>query len=209
MMPRMITCSVQASLLLCLLFLAGCATPVGVKMVSPCQAYQDAYANPLSAGVASDQAKYVLNRYYLLEKFDQDPAAAIADLHEKALHDDRRDILYALAETSYLYGSQLAKSSSSEDQRLAPDYFLLSALYAYYFLLEERSEPPPTAFDRRGRNAVDLYNFGLWQGLATGAERSVGAGGQRRVNFRSASYPFLLIPPVPLENGGFREIRAG
>ncbi len=170
MMPRMITRSVQASLFLCLLFLAGCATPVGVKMVSPIQAYRDVYANPLNAGVASDQTKYVLTRYHLLEKFEKDPVAAIAELHDKALRDDRRDILYALAEASYLYGIQLLKSLSSEERRLAPDYFLLSAFYAYYFLTEERSEPRPTAFDRRGRNAVDMYNFGLWQGFATGPE---------------------------------------
>ena len=62
MMPRMIVCSARALLLLCALLLAGCATPVGVTMVSPREAYQDAYANPLGAGVASDQAKYVLTQ---------------------------------------------------------------------------------------------------------------------------------------------------
>ncbi len=134
----------------------------------------------MGAGVASDQAKYVLNRYNLLQKFDDDPAAAIADLHEKALQDDRRDILYALAETSYLYAGQLAKSTEQKDQGLAPDYFLLSAVYAYYFFLEERSEPPPTVFDRRARNAVDLYNFGLWQGLATGVEGGLVLEGKTR-----------------------------
>jgi pimeloyl-ACP methyl ester carboxylesterase len=168
MMPRMIANSAGALLLFSLLLLNGCATPVGVNLVSPREAYQDAYANPLSAGVLSDQAKYVLNRYYLLQKFDSDPAAAIADLHDKALHDDRRDILYALAEASYLYGDQLTKSASMVEQRSAPDYFLLSTLYAYYFFLEERPEPRPTAFDRRARNALDLYNFGLWQALQTG-----------------------------------------
>jgi pimeloyl-ACP methyl ester carboxylesterase len=159
-----------AVLLFCLLFLSGCATPVGVRMVSPQQAYQDSNLNPLGAGVVSDQVKYVLNRYGLLQKFDHDPAAVIADLHEKALHDNRRDILYALAETSYLYADELAKSTSKEDQGLAPDYFLLSSLYAYFFSLEERPEPPPTAFDYRARNAVDIYKYGLWRGLATGEE---------------------------------------
>ena len=139
MMPRMIVCSTRAVLLLCALLLSGCATPVGVNMVSPREAYQDAYANPLNAGVLSDQAKYVLNRYDLLKKFDSEPAAAIADLHEKALHDDRGDILYALAEGSYLYGSQLVDSYQEEEQKLAPDYFLLSALYSYYFVSGERS----------------------------------------------------------------------
>src|SRR5512137_855587 len=128
MRPRMMACSASAMLLLCLLFLSGCATPVGVNVVSPREAYHDAYANPLNAGVLSDQAKYVLNRYDLLKKFDSEPAAAIAVLHEKALHDDRGDILYTLAEGSYLYGSQLVDSYSVAEQQSAPDYFLLSAL---------------------------------------------------------------------------------
>jgi pimeloyl-ACP methyl ester carboxylesterase len=167
-------------LLFCILLLTGCATPVGVKVVSPREAYLDNNANPLNAGVVSEQAKYVLNRYFLLNKFGSDPAAAIADLHEKALHDDRRDILYALAETSYLYGSQLADSFDSDNNKLAPDYFLLSALYAYYFSLEERPEPPPSRFDHRSRTALDLYNYGLWQGLATGEDGRLALEGTTR-----------------------------
>lgn len=180
MMPRMLTCSTRALLLLCALLLAGCATPVGVHMVSPREAYQDANANPLSAGVLSDQAKYVLNRYNLLEEFARAPDAAIADLHRKALHDDRRDILYALSEMSYLYGDQLTKSARQENQRLAPDYFLLSALYAYYFAVAKRSDPPLTAFDHRFRTACDLYNFGLWRGLATGEGQGLVLEGKTR-----------------------------
>jgi len=154
-------------LLMSLLLMAGCATPVGVDKVSPRDAYLDAYANPLSAGKLSDQAKYVLNRYDLLNKYDSEPAATIAALHEKALHDDRGDILYTLAEGSYLYGSQLVDSYLEVEQKLAPDYFLLSALYSYYFVSGERSRQSLNIFDHRARAAVDMYNFGLWQGLAT------------------------------------------
>jgi pimeloyl-ACP methyl ester carboxylesterase len=168
MMPRIIVCSTRALLLLCVLLLAGCATPIGVNKASPRDAYRDARANPLNAGVLSDQAKYVLNRYDLLKKFDSEPAATIAVLHEKALHDDRGDILYALAEGSYLYGSQLVDRYQEEEQKLAPDYFLLSALYSYYFVSGERSRQSLNIFDHRARAAVDMYNFGLWQAFATG-----------------------------------------
>jgi pimeloyl-ACP methyl ester carboxylesterase len=164
----MIACSANAVLLFCLFFLSGCATPVGVNALSPREAYHDAYANPLNAGVLSDQAKYVLNRYDLLRKFDSEPAASIAVLHEKALHDDRGDILYTLAEGSYLYGSQLADSYQEEEQKRAPDYFLLSALYSFYFVSGERSRQSLNIFDHRVRAAVDMYNFGLWQAFATG-----------------------------------------
>ncbi|HEY5974379.1 MAG TPA: hypothetical protein VIU41_06505 [Geobacteraceae bacterium] len=169
----MIRISAGAVLLLCLVFLNGCATPVGVNKLSPRDAYKDAYANPLNAGVLSDQAKYVLNRYDLLDKFGKEPATTIAELHQKALRDDRGDILYALAEGSYLYGSQLADSYQEEEQKLAPDYFLLSALYSYYFVSGEQTRQQLNIFDHRARTAVDMYNFGLWQGFATGDDEGL------------------------------------
>jgi pimeloyl-ACP methyl ester carboxylesterase len=151
-----------------MILVSGCATPIGVKVVSPRQSYQDAYANPLNAGVLSDQAKSVLNRYDLLKKFDKEPAITLAELHQKALRDDRGDILYALAEGSYLYGSQLGDSIQGDRQKLAPDYFLLSALYSWYFVGGERAKQQLSIFDHRARAAIDMYNFGLWQGFATG-----------------------------------------
>jgi pimeloyl-ACP methyl ester carboxylesterase len=168
MMPGMIKNCAGALLLAGLLLLNGCATPVGVNVVSPREAYNDAYANPLNAGVLSDQVKYVLLRYDLLKQFDKEPAASIAALHQKALQDDRGDILYALAEGSYLYGSQLANSYQEEEKKQAPDYFLLSALYSFYFVTGERSRDRLNIFDHRARTAVDMYNFGLWQGFASG-----------------------------------------
>ena len=188
MMPRMIHFSAGAVLLVCLVFLSGCATPVGVNKVSPRESYQDTYANPLNAGALSDHSKYVLNRYDLLKKFDKEPAAVIAVLHEKALRDDRGDILYTLAEGSYLYGSQLVDSYRDEKQKLAPDYFLLSALYSFYFVKEARSSQRLNIFDHRARTAVDIYNFGMWQGFATGdTEGLVLKAGERKLPIGSIS----------------------
>lgn len=167
-MTRLIRCCAGAIVLACLLVVAGCATPVGVNKVSPREAYQLAYANPLGAGVLSDQARFVLHRYNLLQKYENEPTAAIAQLHQKALHDNRGDILYALAEVCYLYGGQLAGSYDSKKQAAAPDYFLLSTLYSFYFVSRERTRQTLNIFDHRARNAVDMFNYGLWQGLATG-----------------------------------------
>ena len=173
MMSQMIRVSAGSVLLVCLVFLSGCATPIGVNKVSPQQSYQDAYANPLNAGVLSDQAKFVLNRYDLLKEFDKEPAETMAILHEKALHDERGDILYALAEGSYLYGSKLARSILVEEQKLAPDYFLLSSLYSVYFVREERAGQRLNIFDHRVRAAIDMYNFGLWQAFETGKTKGL------------------------------------
>jgi pimeloyl-ACP methyl ester carboxylesterase len=188
MMSRVTHFSAGVVLLVWLVFLAGCATPVGVNKVSPRESYQDTYANPLNAGVLSDPSKYVLDRYDLLEKFDKEPAAVIAVLHEKALYDDRGDILYTLAECSYLYGSQLGDSYQEKEQKLAPDYFLLSVLYSVYFVKRERSSQRLNIFDRRARAAVDIYNFGMWQGFATGdTEGLVLEAGARKLPVGSIS----------------------
>lgn len=181
-MSRITHFSASAVLLVWLVVLSGCATPVGVNKLSPRKSYQDVYANPLNAGVLSDPSKYVLDRYDLLKKFDKEPAAVIAVLNAKALHDDRGDILYTLAEGSYLYGSQLVDSSQEKEQKLAPDYFLLSALYSAYFVKRERASKRLNIFDHRARTAVDIYNFGMWQAFATGdTEGLVLEAGERKL----------------------------
>ena len=99
------------------LFVSACATPVGVRRVTPRAAYQDAQANPLGTGELSDETKVVLGRFDLQETFANDPENAIARLHEKALNDSRRDLRYALAEICYLYGGQLSRSFFSSSRK--------------------------------------------------------------------------------------------
>lgn len=137
--------------------LAGCATPIGVTRVTAEKSYQIATVNPLNQGVVSNSARAVLHRYNLRETFSTDPRGAIRFLHDTAIHDDRRDILFALAELSYLGGEKLQASSSPE----AADAFLQSAVYAYLYLLGDGAQPPPTAYDIRFREACDLYNRAL------------------------------------------------
>ena len=158
-----------SALLLALVMLAsGCATPVGVRNITPRTAYQDTFENPLSDRGVSDDTKVVLDRFDLQQQFKKSPAAVIENLHKKALSDGRRDILYALAEISYEQGEQLYKSFFSHNRDSASDYFLLSAVYAYLYILADMHEPPPSAFDQRFRTACDLYNFSLWRALSTG-----------------------------------------
>ena len=150
------------------ILLSGCATPIGIKQVSPRDSYRQLMTNPLTEGVASNATNIVLRRFNLVGEYEDDPAAVIAYLHDKALHDDRRDTLYALAELSYLYGERLEESVAVDKKALAPDYFLIASIYAYFFLLDDRGEPALNAFDIRARTAADLYNFALWRGMQTG-----------------------------------------
>jgi pimeloyl-ACP methyl ester carboxylesterase len=168
MMPKTKTPAAVALMLVWALAMSGCATPVGVRNITPRTAYQDTFENSLSDGGFSDSTKVVLARFDLQQTFKKNPAAVIEALHKKALSDGRRDMLYALAELCYEHGEQLHGSFFSGTRKRAPDYFLLSAVYAYLYILSDMREPPPSAFDQRFRAACDLYNFSLWRALSTG-----------------------------------------
>jgi len=93
-------------------------------------------------------------------------------------------LLFALAELSYVAGEHIRGSLKPWDPRDARDYYLGSAVYAYLFLFEDGNSAKPGAFDRRFRNACDLYNYGL--GWALTERRSTNAvaqlqGGRRRL----------------------------
>ena len=133
----------------------------------------------------------MLQRFDLQDAYAKNPARVISFLHDKALRDDRRDILYALAELSYLHAGKLKRKLDSPDRGDASDYYLLSSIYAYFFLLDERIETPPNAFDPRVRTACDLYNFGLWQGMTTGTGGTFDFAATRR------ALPIGSLPITP------------
>jgi hypothetical protein len=64
-----------------LLLTAGCATPVGVERVDASTAQHQLTANALTADELSPSARNVLRRWVLSERYDDDPAGAIAALH--------------------------------------------------------------------------------------------------------------------------------
>ncbi|MGB3211429.1 MAG: hypothetical protein WBB19_12050 [Desulforhopalus sp.] len=141
--------------------ITGCASPVGVNQISPEKSYQLQTINPLGSGMISNRATAVLHRYNLVESFDDAPLQTILDLYSISTTDDRRDLLYALSELSYLEGDRLESAMSSRDIERAPDLFLQAAVCAYYYLLWEGREPLPSAYDIRFREACDLYNRSL------------------------------------------------
>lgn len=150
--------------LLLLGILAGCATPLGVTRVPAQKSYRLSTSNPLNQGVVSNSAKAVLHRYNLVETFHDSPREAIQFLHDIAMRDDRRDILFALSEMNYLEGERLLANTAPDDPSPdAPGTFLLSAVYAYLYLLGDGREPPPSAYDIRFREACALYNRALWR----------------------------------------------
>lgn len=153
------------ALLLLFSLLAGCATPVGITRVSSRESYRLSTSNPLNEGEPSSATRVVLHRYNLISTSTDEPITTIRFLHETALVDERRDILFALAELSFLHGDRLLASNSWDDVAHAPDYYLLAAVYAYLYLLGDGTEPPPTAWDIQYREACDLYNRALAKGF--------------------------------------------
>lgn len=158
-------------MLILISLLSACATPIGVRKVGTEKAYQEINASALMGSEISPDTKIVLHRFDLLEQFDDDPADVISVIHEKAIHDRRRDLRFALAELCYYYGEELPKAGRliGNGRRIVPeDYFLMSAVYAYYYLFSIGGEDRPGHYDRRFRFACDLYNRALGKGLATG-----------------------------------------
>ncbi len=168
----------------------GCATPIGVKRVSPQEANRALTARVLTTGEPGAPAQEFLYRLNLSERYRDDPAATIAALHSGLGKNDEPDRLYALAELSFDYAQHGGDQS----------YYLASAAYAWAFLFP----PDPTlrrdCYDPRVRTAMDLYNRGVTSGLASGRRDQVD------LSARTVSLPYgplhLDIDPAGFTFGG-------
>jgi pimeloyl-ACP methyl ester carboxylesterase len=154
-----------------LLLTAGCETPVGVERLDAGAANRQLTANALTTDELSPSARNVLRRWVLSERFDDDPAGAIAALHGIAT-DGRgdEDEVITLAEMAYLYGKKTHQRP----------YYLAAAIYSYAFLFPENGFEPPSPYDPRLRLAADLYSLGIVHGF--------GSADEATVEFRSGSY---------------------
>ncbi|MBP1688477.1 MAG: hypothetical protein H6Q33_4620 [Deltaproteobacteria bacterium] len=140
-----------------LVFASGCTSPIGVKRVGEQPVYRQLTANVLSTGRPSPYAKQFLQRLSLAERYQKDPKGVLAELHAGLGGPDERDRLFALSELSFTY------AEGTHDR----PYFLAAALYAYAYLFPEFGGEPPVPYDPRLRLALDLYNRGIANGLAT------------------------------------------
>jgi hypothetical protein len=137
--------------------LAACSAPVRAVRVDRTVAQRDLTRSVVTTGELSWASRNVLLEQGSAETFDDHPEVAIAGLH-RAMVNARgdRDMLYALAELSFLYGQSAHK----------PGYELAAAIYAWAFLFPEH-QPPLSPFDPRFRSACDLYNWALTTAFAS------------------------------------------
>jgi pimeloyl-ACP methyl ester carboxylesterase len=172
----------------------ACATPVGVKRVDARAVHRSLTTNVLSHGKPSAPTAQTLHRLALYERFDDDPEAALAELHAGLPEAGAEGVLFALAELSFLHAEHSGKRP----------YYLAAALYAYAFLFPE-ADAVPDPFDPRLRLATDLYNRGITAGLTSGdgSEVILAAG--------VLSLPFgeldLQVDPSGFTWGGRRLVR--
>ena len=161
-----------------LLLTAGCETPVRVDRLDAVTAQHQLTANVLTTDELSPQARNVLRRWVLSERYDDDPAGAITALHTIAA-DGRgdEDEVITLAEMAYLYGERTHQRP----------YFLAAAIYSFAFLFPEKGFEPPSPYDPRLRLAADLYSLGITHGFASEDDATV--------EFKSGGYelPFGRI----------------
>ncbi|MGH7358918.1 MAG: esterase/lipase family protein, partial [Candidatus Rokuibacteriota bacterium] len=158
---------------LSLVLAAACATPVGVDPVSPQDFQRQETVNAISSGVPSAFSGQVLQRFNLRDRFEDDPGAALAELHRSLDTEDGENRIFALAELSYVHAEQSG----------ARPHYLAAAVYAYAFLFRG-AEAPSDPLDPRTRLAAEIYNRALTEGLTPpdGADVVI-APGERLVPF--------------------------
>ncbi len=137
--------------------LAACATPVGVRRVDAKRVHRELTANALSTDGPSEASSQLLNRLGLADRFEVDPGATLAALHAGLAPTGDADLVFALAELSFLHGEK----TGHRDQTLA------AAIYAYAFLFPDGADSPPDPLDPRLQVARNIYNRGITLALAS------------------------------------------
>jgi len=149
-----------AALLCCTAVLAAaCAPPFEVRHVSAREARRAVASNALTTGGISRRTDNLLYDQDLVERYDEDPAGALAVLHTALLAGRLApEHTVSLAELSFRYAEHGG----------GRPYYLATAIYAWTFLFPDDPGAIPDNFDPRVRLACELYNRGLTEGLKEG-----------------------------------------
>lgn len=175
-----------------LLGASACGPPIGVVRVDARYVQRSLTENVLSTGHASEWSRNTVNGWGLLDRYEKDPVAALAEL--RAIVTGGRGgsaELFALSELSFLYAEK-AKSKP---------HYLAAAVYAYAFLLPKHAEDAPRAVDPRVRLAADLYNRAITQAFKGPKGTVELAAGRYRLPFGAVD---VTIDPASFDWGDRR-----
>lgn len=133
----------------------GCSYGITVRHAAGNSLFNAWHASVAESDQLSERTRQTLHRWDLDDLYASNPADAYVRLQEAAVADPQPDLLFALAEISYLFGRRAEKDGTE-----ACAYYYLCAGYAYHYLFDR---PPceANAYDPRFRIACDLYNTGL------------------------------------------------
>ena len=168
-----------------LILLSGCGAAIGTHDVGFRKAYEQINTNALLDEQYSATSKNVLQRYNMGQFFIENPLKCLNDLHKKIKTDNRRDLIFALAELNYFTAKytlrDLDGSPLPEDRR----YYLNAAVYSYFYLFDETRNKPANPFDRRYRLACDIYNITLAEAITNNKGNLIIESGVRQLPFGS------------------------
>ncbi len=110
-----------------------------------------------------DRTIETLKRFDLADRYRQDPEVALRQLEVHARRGPDPDLVYALAELSYVEGKKgEAKRILTRRPRVSPlDRYLDAVAYAHDFLFDPALAAGRSPTDPRFRLAMDLYNGAL------------------------------------------------
>ena len=125
-------------------------------------------SNVLSTGDLSRRTQNLLYDRDLVERYEDDPAGALAALHAAVVAGELGpDETAGVAELAFLHAENGGGSP----------YYLAAALYAWLYLFPDAPKvAPPSGFSPRFRLACDLYNRGLTAGLKNGENVELRSG---------------------------------
>ena len=125
------------------LIASGCATPIGVTRVDPRTAQFDLTANALNTDRPSSFSTRQLLNLGLDELYEDHPKEALGKLHKTLAPTGDEDLVFALAELSFLHAERSGDRS----------YYFAATAYAFAFLLPGKNGTPPRP--RRPARALD------------------------------------------------------
>ena len=191
--------------ILLILILSGCGGTVGTRDVGFRKAYEQINTNALLNAQNSVTSRNVLQRYNMGEFFSEDPQQCLNELQKKIRTDNRRDLIFALAELNYFTARHTLRYLDDTPLPESSQYYLNAAIYAYFYLFDETRNRPAGPYDRRFRLACDIYNISLAMAMSNLKGDLIIKAGTRRLPFGTIDLS-LDTRSFPVEIDRFEKI---
>lgn len=142
----------------------------------------------------SERTVETLRRYDLETRYRRDAEQAIASLARVAQKGPEAELVYALAELSWIEGRRAeARRFGGRRGRAALDYYIDTVTYAYDYLFDPEFAAGNRTIDPRYRLACDLYNGALDRLLrAAKTQDKLQPGGSIRFKIGATEHVFRL-----------------